>query len=103
MVAKKRKVVWSLKASTSLEQIYKHIREESPTAAKAVRSEIFKATKSLPSHPYKYQSEEYYPENAGNIRRFFRWSYRIVYEVGENSIDIINIMHTSEHPDKLGE
>ncbi|WP_343033933.1 type II toxin-antitoxin system RelE/ParE family toxin [Fulvivirga kasyanovii] len=95
--------MWSLKASESLEQIYKHIREESSTAAEKVRSEIFKTTKSLPSHPYRYQPDEYYPENEGNIRRFFRWSYRIIYEVNDDSIDIINIVHTSEHPDKLGE
>lgn len=69
-------------------------------AAKRVKSELIEATKQLNPYPEKYQLDEYYPNNPGNIRRLFRWSYRIVYEVNEDSIDILNVLHTSPKPTK---
>jgi plasmid stabilization system protein ParE len=64
LVAKKRlRVEWTEKASQSLEDIYKEIKKDSPSAALRVRSEIFKSTKSLPLSPVKYQLDEYYPAN----------------------------------------
>ncbi len=89
MVAKKKlKVNWTTKAAQSLENHYQRIKEESPQSADRVRKEIFKSTNELLAHPRKYQVDEYYPKGSGEIRRFFKWSYRIVYEVQENTIDI---------------
>ncbi len=67
-------------------------------AVKKVKTELINATKNLNSNPEKYQLDEYYPNNPGNIRRFFRWSYRIVYQVNEETIDILNVLHTSQEP-----
>lgn len=103
MVAKnKLKVIWSTKASQSLEYYYKKIKKDSLTNANKVRDEIFKTTKILPNTPYCFQLDEYYPNNPGNIRRFFKWSYRIVYEVNEETIDILNVYHTRRSTDKIG-
>ncbi|WP_420319309.1 type II toxin-antitoxin system RelE/ParE family toxin [Ekhidna sp.] len=55
-------------------------------------------SKSLNLNPEKYQLDEYYSNNPGNIRRYFRWSYRIVYQVNEKTIDILNVIHTSQEP-----
>ncbi len=98
MVAKKLKVNWTTKAAHSLENHYQRIKEGSPQSADRVRKGIFKATNSLSTHPRKYQIDEYYPKELGEVRRFFRWSYRIVYEVKENVIDILNVIHTSQEP-----
>ena len=87
---KELSVNWTAKAVQSLENHYHHIKEESPQSADKVRKEILKATRALPSHPRKYQIDEYYPKESGEIRRFFKWSYRIVYEVRESTIDILN-------------
>ncbi len=57
-----------------------------------------KAVKALPAHPKQYQIDEYYPKESGEIRRFFKWSYRIVYEIREDTIDVLNIIHTSQEP-----
>ncbi len=92
-----------MKANQSLEKIYQDLKKESPSAAKRVKSEIFKSTKSLAFHPEKYQLDEYYPDNPGTIRRFFRWSYRIVYEICDESIDILIVIHTSRGNDKIVE
>ena len=94
----KKKVIWSKKAKESLKLYHDHIKEDSMPAAKRVKSEIINASKELVHYSGKYQLDEYYPNNPGNIRRFFRWSYRIVYQVNEKTIDILNVLHTSQEP-----
>ena len=95
---KKKQVIWSDRAKSSLKEYYDYIKKDSVPAAKKVKSELIKASKTLRSNPEKYQMDEYYPNNPGNIRRFFRWSYRIVYQVNEQTIDILNVLHTSQEP-----
>lgn len=97
---RKKKVIWSERAIESLKEHFNHIKQSSEPAAKKVKSEIINATKGLDTFPEKYQLDEYYANNPGNIRRFFRWSYRIVYQVNEKTIDILNVLHTSQEPDQ---
>jgi plasmid stabilization system protein ParE len=66
---KERRVVWSDRAKLSLKEHYNHIKKDSEMAAKRVKSEIIEATKQLNPYPEKYQLDEYYPNNSGNIRR----------------------------------
>ena len=95
---KKKKVIWSDKSKESLKVHYDQIKEDSVPAAKKVKSEIIRVSKSLNTFPEKYQLDEYYPNNPGNIRRFFKWSYRIIYQVNVKTIDILNVLHTSQEP-----
>ncbi len=97
-MVKKKRVVWSNRAKQSLKEHYNHIKKESVPAAKKVREKIIEDSKFLALNPEKYQADEYYPNNSGNIRRYFKWSYRIIYEVNEKTIDILNIIHTSQEP-----
>jgi plasmid stabilization system protein ParE len=97
---RKRKVIWSERAKLSLKAHHNYIKQDSTAAAKRVKSEIIKASKDLSLYPEKFQVDEYYPNNPGNIRRFFKWSYRIVYEIQEGHISILNVLHTSEEPNK---
>lgn len=99
-MVKRKKVIWSKTAVRSLNAHYDYISKDSVNAAKRVRSEIINASKTLDLYPEKYQLDEYYPNNPGNIRRFFKWSYRIVYEVKEDSVDILNVLHTSQEPNQ---
>jgi plasmid stabilization system protein ParE len=94
-----KKVVWSQRAKQSLKAHHDYIKQDSVAAAKRVKSEIIKAAEDLSQHPEKYQVDEYYPNNSGNIRRFFRWSYRIVYQIKEQHIAILNLLHTSQEPE----
>ncbi len=95
-----KRVVWSDRAKLSLREHYNHIKKDSILAANRVKTEIIEATKQLTHFPEKNQLDEYYPNNPGNIRRLFRWSYRIVYEVNEDSVNILNVLHTSQEPTK---
>ena len=94
-----KKVIWSERAILSLKAHHDYIKQDSVAAAKRVKSEIIKASKNLSEYPEKYQLDEYYPNNPGNIRRFFRWSYRIVYQIKDEHIAILNVLHTSQEPE----
>ena len=97
----RKKVVWTKKASTSLDHYCGVIADESPSSAKKVRREIVLTAKSLSKNPELYQLDEYYPDNPGDIRRFFRWNYRVVYQVREEEVLILNIYHTSRQPNRI--
>ncbi|WP_163385359.1 type II toxin-antitoxin system RelE/ParE family toxin [Cyclobacterium jeungdonense] len=81
-------VIWSDKAKMALKDHYDWIKSESKSAADNVRREIIRSTKTLVLNPEKHQLDEYYPNNPGNIRRFFRWSYRIIFQVKMDQIVI---------------
>lgn len=72
------KIIWTDKAKLSLKEIYDYLKLDSVPVAKRVKAEIIAASNKLVLHPEKYQTDEFYPNNPGNIRRFFKWSYRIV-------------------------
>lgn len=97
---KSKKVIWSDRARESLKEHYENIKQDSVPAAKRVKSEMIKASKQLDRYPEKCQLDEFYPNNPGNVRRFFRWSYRIVYQINEETIDILNVLHTSQEPNR---
>ena len=92
------KVFWSKEAKKSLDNYCAFIGSESTKASKKVRKEIVSATKILSDNPYVYQIDEYYSNNNGDVRRFFRWQYRVVYQVQADRVLIINIYHTKKQP-----
>ena len=96
----KKKVEWTKRAKGSLDHYCSFIEKESPTSAKRVKKEIIQTSKELAENPELYQIDEYYPNNPGNIRRFFRWSYRVVYLVEKNSVVVLEVYHTSINPGK---
>lgn len=90
------KVVWSKEAKKSLDKYCGFIAEDSPIGSRKVRKEILFTARTLSENPYIYQIDEYYPDNKGDIRRFFRWHYRVVYQIQENRVLIINVYHTKK-------
>ena len=97
---KKRTVVWTEKASHSLDFFCEYIRKDSPSAAKRVKREIVLTAKELAIFPERYQIDEILSDHANNIRRFFRWNYRVVYQVREREVIILDVFHTSAENSK---
>ncbi|WP_109831772.1 type II toxin-antitoxin system RelE/ParE family toxin [Reichenbachiella versicolor] len=95
-----KKVEWTNIARASLDYYCSTIEKESPSSANKVKKEIIQTSKKLAKNPYLYQLDEYYPNNNGSIRRFFRWSYRVVYQVREDKIVVLQVYHTSVNPSK---
>lgn len=62
--------------------------------AKRVRREIISTAGKLATHPEMFQVDEIMGDPDLNIRRFFRWNYRVIYQVLEKEVVILNVFHT---------
>jgi plasmid stabilization system protein ParE len=102
MVKRKLKIIWDNEAKKSLQNIYNYIKgRESIEAAKKVRNKIFTQAKSLQDFPEKFEREHHLEDEVGNFRYKVIWSYKIIYEVTEESIFILDIFHTSRDPSEI--
>lgn len=101
MVKMKLPVRWSPKAKQRLDGIYDYIAEDSVSAAKHVKMTLSQLAKSLGNFPEKYSKEVYLTDESGNYRSVSKWRYKIIYEVTDKHVIIINIFNTSQHPSKI--
>ena len=97
----KRKVIWSKQAKEELDYYCSQIALDSVSSAKKVRSKITSTSKDLGDFPSIYQLDEYYPCKDGNVRRFFCWNYRVVYEIFDDTVIILRIYHTRMRPENI--
>lgn len=97
---KEFKIVWSDNAIASLQSIKDFISDNSSVAANKVVKGIIDSVDSLEQHPHRFQEDEFIKTNPGSIRRFFKWNYRIIYEIHDSisRVEIIDIIHTSRQP-----
>ena len=85
------KILWSQEAIDDMESIANYIEKDSPTYAKAVVKTFFFKVEILIDFPLlgrvvpEYQNE--------NIRELFIYSYRLIYSVEHNAINIVAIIH----------
>ncbi|MCW5912700.1 MAG: type II toxin-antitoxin system RelE/ParE family toxin [Cyclobacteriaceae bacterium] len=83
-----------MRAVDSLNKFCELIALDSPSASKKVRKEIILSAGKLATHAEMYQLDELFEDPGLNIRRFFRWNYKIVYQVHAKEVVILNIFHT---------
>lgn len=102
MVRKKKLPIhWDRLAKDNLDDIYSYIAEDSLTAARMVKKELVKLAHSLNDFPEKFSIEEYMADEPENYRSVSKWSYKIIYEVTEEYIAILDVFHTSQYPAKI--
>ena len=102
MVKKNLRVIWDDEAKASLRNIYNYIKNrESVEQAKKVRNEIRDLAKNLGFIPHKYAEDPFLKDEPGDNRFKVIWSYKIVYEVTNDMIIIMDIFHTSRDPQNL--
>lgn len=102
MVKKGLKIVWDDEAKHSLRSIYNYIRKrESAASARKVRDKIVSSVKSLNDFPEKLEEEPVLRKEPGNYRYKVIFSYKIIYEVAEEAIYILDIFHTSRDPSNI--
>ncbi|MBD3406591.1 MAG: type II toxin-antitoxin system RelE/ParE family toxin [Candidatus Lokiarchaeota archaeon] len=75
--------------------------KDSVNAARYVKKELIKLAGSLNDFPNKYSKEEYLADEPENFRSVSKWSYKIIYEVTSDCLIILDIFHTSQHPNKI--
>lgn len=102
MVAKRKlPILWDRMAKESLDQIYKYIFLDSHQNAQKVKKELIKLVGSLNDFPEKYSREEFLEAVTGNYRSVSKWNHKVIYEVTENSIIIVDIFQTRQHPSQI--
>ncbi|MDA3880920.1 MAG: type II toxin-antitoxin system RelE/ParE family toxin [Prolixibacteraceae bacterium] len=98
---KKLPIRWDRLAKENLDAIYDYIADDSVMAARMVKKELVKLAHSLKDFPEKFAAEENLADIPGNYRSVAKWSYKIIYEVCDDYIIIVDIFHTSLHPHKI--
>lgn len=102
MVKKRMKIIWDVEVKKSLRNIYNYIKDrESIEVAQKVRNEISSLAKSLNDFPEKFEREHHLEDEPGYYRYKVIWSYKIIYEVTEEAIYILDIFHTSRDPSNI--
>ncbi|MGB4437649.1 MAG: type II toxin-antitoxin system RelE/ParE family toxin [Sedimentibacter sp.] len=87
-------IIWSDKAVSNLKSIENYIAEESPIQAKKVINEIINYVEELFQFPHM---GGVVPElNDCKLRQLIKYSYRIIYSVNKNQINIITIIHSKQ-------
>ena len=103
MKQKKLPIRWDTQAKENLDRIYNYIAKDSITAARYVKKNLVELAHSLNDFPEKYSKEEYLAKEPENYRSVSKWSYKIIYEVTDKYLIIVDIFHTSQHPAKIRE
>jgi toxin ParE1/3/4 len=84
-------VVWSPNALDDVDEIAAYIARDSPTYAAAVVEKILDTTRNLQKFPLLGRIV---PEsNEESIRERFVYSYRLIYQVQEEIVIIIAVVH----------
>lgn len=91
------RVIITKKAQASIYKIYKHVRRvSSEEIAKKVRDALISRCRGLKD--FSGYSKERYLD--GDYRSVTQWDYLIIYTVFASEIRILQVLHTSQHPDK---
>ena len=94
------KVHWTHNAVEHLVKIYEYIALNSPTYAKRMVDKITRRSAQIAEHP---QSGRKVPEyNANDIRELIERTYRIIYRIKPDQIDVLAVIHGARlMPDEL--
>lgn len=98
---KHRKIVWSLQAKSSIDNIYDYIKKSSLQNAKKVRLRIVTTVSDLLIFPEKHAREPFLDKTKGYFRFAVVWSYKIIYEITGDKIIVLDIFHSAQDPNKI--
>lgn len=86
-----QRLIWSLAAADDLQSIAEYIERDSPHYAAAVVGKIVALARRLPHHP---RLGRVVPEFArDDVRERFVYSYRVIYQVRDEVLIIVNVIH----------
>jgi plasmid stabilization system protein ParE len=102
MVGRHYQVIWDDEAKASLRTIYEYIKNrESLDQAIKVRDAIKELAQSLGFLPHKFSKDPFLVGEPGENRFKAIWSYKVVYEVTDHEVIILDVFHTSRDPQNL--
>jgi toxin ParE1/3/4 len=94
-------VVWTVFALTDLEAVIRHIADDNPAAAEAMRELLLESAAVLGRLPFI--GPVYERDRTGRTREVVCRSYRIFYRVRESDqqVDILRIWHGARREPRL--
>lgn len=95
------KVIVSDRAKQSLKNILAYIKEDSPSASQHVKQALLSIISSLKTTPKKFALDPILADVSNEYHSVTKWHYKIIYKVTDKHVIVINITHTSMHPDTL--
>jgi toxin ParE1/3/4 len=91
------KIVWSEEALEDIESIAEYIEKDSPFYAKSVVTTFFEKAETLKEFAL---SGRIVPElNDTTIREIFVYSYRLIYQIENDTIIFIAVVHGKRLPE----
>ncbi len=85
------RIVWSPQSLEDIDAIAEFIARDSSFYAESTVAKIFDTVESLSNHP---QLGRMVPEvGQDNLRELFVFQYRIIYEIHEQEIHILTVVH----------
>ena len=88
------KIIWSDRAIERLEEIRAYIAQDAPMTAAKFVARIIESTEILKSFPLIGRIVPEY--RITEIREIIKAPYRILYHVGSERIEIINVLHSRQ-------
>ena len=85
------KVHWTLTAQGHLDAIHDYIARDSPIYAKRVVDRLTQRSKQIATFPLSGRSVPEY--DVAQIREIVAGSYRIIYRIKPDQIDILAVIH----------
>ena len=96
-----RSLIWSTEALDDIDAIAQFIARDSPQHARKVVESLFELSDTVGEQP---MLGRVVPEFARvTVRERFLYSYRVLYEVGEDRIDILAVIHGRRLIESIGE
>ena len=95
---KVKSIVWSPDAELQFYEILKFLCEEAPEATEIVGNSLLDIIESLSFEYNNHPPDRFKKNNDGTFKTAVVFSYRISYQIRENSVSILRIRHTSREP-----
>jgi toxin ParE1/3/4 len=87
------KVVWSDPAVEDLESIWDHVAQDSPENARRLVGRLVESVEHLETFPRMGRTVP--EDDSGTSRELLVESYRIIYDVGSEKVEILGVVHGS--------
>jgi len=98
MAHRTRRVVWTPRARDGLDDIVSYIAEDSPNAAKRVLDVVLRTASSLSELSGRGRVVPEIAEES--VREVFIYSYRLMYEVLNDEVRVLAILHGARDFDR---
>ena len=85
-------VRWSDEAATDLVEIIDYIEQHNPIAAQGLHAAIVQSAENLPLMPYLFRPGRV----PGTREHVVHPNYIVVYQVGDDVIDILRVLHSRQ-------